>query len=196
MKEFTVRITLTEEMLGMSPSDPNVYDTYVAGNAPSQEMMEEEMENFTPADEKGMTVFPKLEDGTPFIWDYQIKGLMKDACGMLRAVPGTKSAAMKAYKKTIDGRIFVSPRKIPIHVVGEMGTCQRPLRASTPQGERVALAKSETIPAGSWFECQIQCLVDSDVYSVNEWLEYGKLRGLGQWRNSGAGRFLFDVLDG
>ena len=24
---------------------------------------------------------------------------------------------------------------------------------------------------------------------VREWLDYGKLRGLGQWRNSGKGRF-------
>jgi hypothetical protein len=24
---------------------------------------------------------------------------------------------------------------------------------------------------------------------IREWLDYGKLRGLGQWRNSGKGRF-------
>ena len=31
---------------------------------------------------------------------------------------------------------------------------------------------------------------------IMEWLEYGKLRGLGQWRNSGKGRFTFEVLEG
>jgi hypothetical protein len=29
---------------------------------------------------------------------------------------------------------------------------------------------------------------------VREWLDYGKLRGLGQWRNSGKGRFSWEVL--
>lgn len=196
MKEFTVRIKLEEEMLGMSPSDQELYDTYIAGKAPNSELMEEEIDSFSPTDEKGMTIFPKLEDGTPYLWDYQIKGFCKDACGMLNKVPNTKSSKVKAYKKNIDGRIFAFPRKIPIRVVGEMGTCQRPLRASTPQGERVALAKSETIPAGSFFDVTFRCLVDGDQYLVLEWLEYGKLRGLGQWRNSGAGRFSFDVMDG
>lgn len=27
-----------------------------------------------------------------------------------------------------------------------------------------------------------------------EWLDYGKLRGLGQWRNSGKGRFTYELL--
>ena len=29
---------------------------------------------------------------------------------------------------------------------------------------------------------------------VLEWLDYGKLRGLGQWRNSGKGRFTYELL--
>lgn len=36
-----------------------------------------------------MTVFPRDKDGTPFIWDYQMKGMFKDACGGLRSVPKT-----------------------------------------------------------------------------------------------------------
>ena len=27
-----------------------------------------------------------------------------------------------------------------------------------------------------------------------EWLDYGQLRGLGQWRNSGKGRFRYTLL--
>ena len=33
------------------------------------------------------------------------------------------------------------------------------------------------------------------VPAVKEWLSYGKLRGLGQWRNSGKGRFLCEILE-
>jgi hypothetical protein len=143
--------------------------------------------------EKSMTVFPR-DNGVPIYWDYQIKGFFKDACGMLRKVTGSKSSKIKAYKKEIDGLIFVEERKIPIHFDGEMGTCQRPLRGQTPQGERIALANSETIPAGSWIEFTIKCLCDSHEAAVREWLDYGELRGIGQWRNSGKGRFKWEEI--
>ena len=135
-----------------------------------------------------MTIFPK-ENGIPFLWDYQIKGFFKDACGMMRKVSGNVSSKMKAYKKEIDGLIFIKERKIPFQFDGEMGICQRPLRAQTAQGERIALSSSETIPAGAAIEFEIECLVDSDMNAVAEWLDYGKLRGIGQWRNSGKGKF-------
>lgn len=75
-----------------------------------------------------------------------------------------------------------------------MGECQRPLRASTAQGERVALAHSETIPAGAVVEFTVQMLVDGHEKVVREWLDYGALRGLGQWRNSGKGRFKWEEI--
>jgi hypothetical protein len=76
-----------------------------------------------------------------------------------------------------------------------MNECQRPLRASTAQGERIALAHSETVPTGSWFDVEIKCLVDGYTKIVKEWLDYGELRGLGQWRNSGKGKFTYEILE-
>ena len=75
-----------------------------------------------------------------------------------------------------------------------MGTCQRPLRASTAQGERIALASSETVPAGAECEFTIVCLVDNDIDLVKEWLEYGQFHGMLQWRNSGKGRFVWEEI--
>ena len=72
---------------------------------------------------------------------------------------------------------------------GEIGTCQRPLRASTAQGERIALASSETVPAGSFIDVEITILKDDLEDMVKECLAYGKLHGMMQWRNSGKGRF-------
>ena len=89
----------------------------------------------------------------------------------------------------MDGLVFVEERKIPYEFKGGMGECQRPLRASTPQGERVALAHSETVPAGATVEFTIVILKDDMETAVREWLDYGRLRGIGQWRNSGKGRF-------
>ena len=66
--------------------------------------------------------------------------------------------------------------------------------AQTAQGERISLANSETIPAGATIEFTVQCLVDGDMDAVVEWLNYGKLRGMGQWRNSGKGRFNWEEV--
>lgn len=117
----------------------------------------------------------------------------KTETGKKKAV--NESGKLTAYKKVIDGLIFVQPRMIPIHVNGEITECQRPLRAQTAQGERVSLANSEQIPAGSTCEFEIVLLDDSHEKVVREWLDYGVLRGIGQWRNSSKGRFEYEVLE-
>ena len=201
MKSIKVRIKFTEPLLGTQPADPEIHSHYVASKAPDAETMAEEVAAMgaEAVEERGMTVFPRMEDGTPFLWDYQIKGFFKDACGMLRRVPGTKSSKLTAYKKEIDGLIFVEPRKIPLFLPMELDLsdtdCQRPLRASTPQGERIALAHSEEAPDGTWIEITITCLKDANMPLVREWLDYGRLRGVGQWRNSGRGRFEYEVVE-
>lgn len=196
MKKIKVTVTTTESMLGSAPNDKELMESYIASKAPDALTMAEEIEAVGTEEviEKAMTVFPR-HDGKPILYDYQIKGFFKDSCGSLRKVKGTHSSKIKAYKKEIDGLIFVSPRHIEIQYTGEMTTCQRPLRAATPMGERIALANSEEIPAGAVLEFEVTCLVDEHVELVKEWLEYGQLRGLGQWRNSGKGRFTCKVTE-
>jgi hypothetical protein len=105
------------------------------------------------------------------------------------------SASIKAFKKEIDGNIFVLPRKILIHTDDDITVCQRPLRASTQQGDRVALSASEEIHGGAWCEFTVECHIEDRVDAVREWLDYGRLHGTGQWRNSGMGTFLWAELD-
>ena len=125
-----VRLTFLEPVLGTWPSNENVARDFIASKAPDASTIEDEIAALG-ADvvaDKGMTVFPRA-NGCPVLYDYQIKGFFKDACGMLTRVKSTKSSSLKAYKKIIDGLIFVEPRHIPIQVSGEIGECQRPLRA-------------------------------------------------------------------
>lgn len=197
-----VKITLIEEVLGSSPSNEELLATYLASKAPTDELTSEEIDNIKAQNaEDRITIFPRQADGTPFIYDYQIKGMLKDSCKALAAAgkagyPGGKACAgLKAYKKLIDGLVFVSPREIPYNMNGmRMDYCERPLRASTPQGERVSIAKSETVPAGSTIEFEITCLDPKLEDMVRECLDYGKLRGLGQWRNSGKGRYIWEEV--
>lgn len=195
-KIITVQITTMEELLGTSSSNPEIHAEYIASKAPDALTMAEEVAAIG-ADEverKAVTVFPRV-DGMPVLYDYQIKGFFKDACSALRKVPASECSKIKAFKKDIDGLLFVAPRAIPIVFTGDIGRCERPLRASTPQGERVALASSESIPAGAIIEFDIKLLVDSMEGFVRECLDYGELRGLGQWRNSGKGRFHWKECD-
>lgn len=108
--------------------------------------------------------------------------------------PCNESSKLTAYKKVIDGLIFVQPRQIIIDTVAPIGLCQRPLRAQTAQGERVALASSEAIRAGASVTFTVVCLSDEHEAAVREWLDYGILRGIGQWRNSGCGRFEWEEV--
>ena len=196
MKEMKVKVTFFEELLGTASGDEDIYRSYIASNAPDAKTREQEVEDLGVEGvvEKGMTVFPK-QDGAPFIYDYQVKGFFKNSCGVLRKVPNSQSSKIKAYKKEIDGLVFVKERKIPLHMPKPIGVCQRPLRAQTAQCERIALSISEAAPEGTVIEFTVQTLTDGLMDAVKEWLDYGQLNGIGQWHNSGKGRFNWEVVE-
>lgn len=207
MKTIHVKCTFFKPILGTSPNNEDIYRDFIGSKAPDAASVEDEIAAIGAAEyaEKGMTVFPRDPDGLPFLWAYQVKGFFKDACSMLQRVGGkdesgkkkkvNESSKLTAFKKVIDGLIFVEPDVIPFTFEGEIGICQRPLRAMTMQGERVALAMSEQIPAGAQVEFDVICLNDEHMAAVTEWLDYGQLRGIGQWRNSGMGRFTYEIVE-
>lgn len=145
-KILKVKITFLEPVLGTWPSNQNVARDFIASKSPDAATIEDEVAALgaDAVADKGMTVFPRNENGEPVLYDYQIKGFFKDYCGMLARVGGktetgkkravNESGKLSAYKKVIDGLIFPQPRMIPIKVNGKIGDCQRPLRAQTAQG--------------------------------------------------------------
>ena len=195
-KTMRVRITFLEEVLGTANADKDDHSEFIASKAPDAPSREEEVASLgvDEVERKEMTIFPRLEDGTPFLWDYQIRGFFKSAAQAMSYIGGQHKLA--AYKKKIDLLVHIQERKIPLFIPDgmEMGNCQRPLRASTMQGDRVALANSETCPAGTIAEFTIECLQDDLMKFVIEWLDYGKYNGLGQWRNSRKGSFVWTEI--
>lgn len=225
-----IKITLTEEMLGTKAANPDVFADFIASKAPDGDRRKLELDNAEHREEAGTTVFHRMklrdiitlsgsngaaiaakfsdrnmDDLISGIYDYQIKGFFKDACGALRNADGKLSKKITAYKSKIDGLVFVGPRFIPCVLFegAKIGVCERPLRAETAQGPRVSVCRSETIPAGSTLEFEVTILAakigkgDDAVNAeelVREWFDYGQLRGLGQWRNSGKGRFTYDTI--
>jgi len=189
-----IRLTLLEEMLGTKAANKDVFADFIASKAPDDDLRRQELDTAEHREEAGTTIFHRMENRIG-IYDYQIKGFFKDACSALRNADGTRSKDLKAYKTRIDGLVFVYPRFIFINLPAteKIGICERPLRAETAQGPRIALARSETAPAGSTLEVEIKLLADSLEKTVVEWLDYGQMRGLGQWRNSSKGRFKWEV---
>ncbi len=200
MNEMKVRLTLTDEILGTAPNDKEIYANYIGSNAPDAPTREQEIEavGVDEVIEKSTTVFPRNKDGHPIMWDYQIKGMVKDAVGMLRNVPGSYSKKLTNYKKKIDGLVFIKDRENPFIGEANIGYCQRPLRGQTAQGERISLANSETLPAGTQIEFTFMWYEDGKKLITRELfeeiLDYGRVRGLGQWRNSGKGRFTWEEV--
>ena len=193
---YQVTLTFSEPLLGTAPMDKEIYSTYIADQRVANgagDFPHDEVDSIQ--EDKGKTGFHRDAEGTPILYDYMIKGFFKDTCGMLSRVDGTDSKKLKAYKKIIDGLVFIYPRQIPIKVVGEIATLERPLRAQTAQGERVALAASEMIGVGSSVEFIVDALEDKIVTLdlLKEWFNYGKYRGLGQWRNASYGRFTYTL---
>jgi len=183
---FKVELEFTEPLLGTLPGDEKLAEEYVTSKHP-EGLQKEEQESLPGEIKKSSSYFARDGRDKPILWDYQIKGFFKDVCSMMQRV--AKIDDLKAHKKIIDGLIFVAPRQIELKLSGELTFTERPLRVSTPKGDRTALARSETAPAGTKIQIKIILLKpDLKKYIVN-WLDYGILLGLGQWRNSGMGRF-------
>lgn len=144
-KILKVKITFLEPVLGTWPSNQNVARNFIASKSPDAATIEDEVAALgaDAVADKGMTVFPRNENGEPVLYDYQIKGFFKDSCGMLARVGGktetgkkravNESGKLSAYKKIIDGLIFPQPRMIPIKVNGKIGTASVPCVPRRPR---------------------------------------------------------------
>lgn len=194
--KWKVTITFTETVLGTTPKSKDVLIDYIQSQARDNGVdVEDELETVQDMTEKCWTGFHEV-DGQPIVYDYMVKGFLKDAARMLNRVSDSRTAKLKAFVKVIDGLVFIEPRRIPLVLpAGEkIGILDRPLRAQTPQGERVALTRSDTAPVGTRLEFGVTVLGTSvNEAMLREWFDYGQYRGMLQWRNGGFGRFTYTL---
>lgn len=196
------RITFTEQLLGGSPMNKTIYTDYVASKAPP-ETGDDEVQgelDLVRDGQKGMTGFLGDEEGI-YLMDYQIKGFLKEAGNILKANLGAadgksgKAKGVKALKSKIDNYVYVFPRYIPLADKPD-GLIERPLRAETMQGPRVTLACSEYVEAGKQIEITISLVSHQDLNFdiIEQLLDFGRLKGMCQWRNGGYGRFIWERM--
>jgi hypothetical protein len=204
-KKIDVLVEFIDPLLGTASANQNIHRDYIASKAPDAQTIEEEVEAVGVEEfiDKQMTVFPRFLAGEknalkPFLWAYQMKGFFKESAKALRRFDSSDTKGVQAYKQRIDTTMFVRPKRILLELPeGELLTdCQRPLRASTPQGERVCLADSEQAPAGTRMRFSLVFFDSELIPMAYECLEYGAWHGIGQWRNSEHGAFRYQLLDG
>lgn len=205
-------ITTTEPLLGSANANPKIYEDFIASKMLPEDKskkLEEELRSLPLEEqvEKATTVFPRDDKGL-HLWDYHLRGKIKDAIGIAveLGLEAANGVTKWTYKRAVDQLVFVSPRRVyamrgGAHITKPDGIETRPLRATTLQGDRVALASSERLDPGVEFAFEITWLTakGKSKLIVNEelivWaLDYGKLNGLGQWRGGGFGRFTWKRL--
>lgn len=201
---YQIKLTFIEPLLGTVTTNPQVFTDYivekaVANGVPNVADEWDTLPNAADIDrmaQNGMTAFHRNSAGQNILYTYQFRGFFKEACGHLWGIKGTESSKLKAYKKRINGWVFPEPREVPIVLSGPVTVNERPLRAQTPQGERVALTSSAMIPAGSTTTFRVKILNPAVITLdlLTEWLDYGQLMGMGQWRSSGKyGNFTYEI---
>jgi hypothetical protein len=202
-----VRITFSEPLLGTLAGNKDIATDFIASKHPDgvQQDEAEAIEGIDESLEKASTIFWR-DNGRAFLWDYQFKGFFKESCLTMIYTDTMTKEELKAvrlteylYKRTIDKLIHVFPRKIFLHVPDKQAKpveCERSLRAKTMRGERVALARSEELPAGTYVDIEILVRNKNLEPFINPWLDEGALIGMGQWRTGGKGRFKWELIEG
>jgi len=199
-----IKVTLIREMLGTQSANINLFADFILSKCDDDNKKKQELETAEHKEEAGTTIFPRDENGELIMWDYQFKGFLKEAGDSIRLCKGSevglkggKGKKWGSIKSKIDRFVLVSPRMIRLGKTEPDNICERPLRCETMQGPRISVSRSEVVNAGTSFEIEIEVMDNSPVTEamVEEMLDYGKWKGLLQWRNSGRGRFKWERLD-
>lgn len=158
-------------------------------------------------DNAGPLTVIRQDDGGLILMEYMVKGFFKQA----GSVVGHPTSSKYGIKTLIDTTVFVTDaagnpvRTLPLMRDGAQVTEQdknipRSLRAETAQGPRVCIANSESVLPGVYFDFYVRLMPNFYAKGVSktqleEWLDYGKFIGFGQWRTGGYGRFDYTLED-
>ena len=147
---------------------------------------------------RGKTFFYK-ENGRPFAWAYQLKGMFKEQTEALRKTGGSRYYAEELpfdYKGYLTQLFHVGPEKVffTIPEGGSIGECPRSLRAQPYNRPAiVTLTDSETLPPGTTLDFTVKLLTHDLEPVLFECLNLGEYLGFSQWRGAGKGRFNYEI---
>lgn len=195
-----------EHMLATTSNNLGIFTAFQGVNAPTPARLAEE-QAFLKHTLEGQGVDPDQppppqqsifmkENGHPYIMDYCMRGFFKEQFGLLKGIEELGlTTQLKAHKKFVDGFLCVTPRQLFLMRDGkkihqdDLTLLKRSLRVETAQGPRTCLAESECASPGIYMKFTVWLGVASKKNLVDRALDYGIVKGTGQWRNGGYGRF-------
>jgi hypothetical protein len=189
---YRLKIIFTAPLLGSQPTY-DIAPEYIARR--NNIVIDEEEAALLPdLLERGTTVFHRLPAGGPALMNYHVMGFFKEAA---RALNGKVTGGVRNLRYKVSAYIIVSPRILPLHLPAGalVDYFERPLRAETATGSRVAIARSEEVPEATWFEAGLE-VIRSEIGEevLRDLLDYGFSHGFGQWRTSGFfGTFRYEL---
>lgn len=170
-------------------------------------------ETFKSLEIQGTTIFfwnQKLN--LPMIGDHMIYGFMKAAAEAIGRCKKPKKEGGKvergvplesiSYTQSLinqhvrcENQFITFDSDLKRHEDGSEFYLQRSLRAMTAQGPRITLAKSEVVEEGAKLIFNMYVMDNSPLTEaiLHRIFDYGKMTGLGQWRNAGNGRFSYTL---
>lgn len=148
--------------------------------------LKEGLTTFFRSDTYNEDVYRKPEFEGYFVRDYMVKGFFKNAAQQLKTF-----GALKQLKSKVTNHVFVTPWAIKIaDLTEEFVVVERPLRAQTPMGERVCIARSHALPAGRKLSFEVTSVGEVITAGcLKDLLAYGQFMGIGQNRANGYGNF-------
>jgi hypothetical protein len=183
-------LTFTQPILGSTPKQKDLYSQFIASKCPSQEGAEDELD-MIPTNGEGMkcTGFHSDDDGV-YLLNYQIKGNLKANGNIIK--DGLK---LKNLKSKINNYVHVFPRHVWLKEKVD-GILERPLRADTPQGPRVALTASEYVSEGVIVTIELVLVPNKDITweVIEQILDHGQYNGISQWRNAYYGTYEWERI--
>lgn len=199
VQKFAVEIALLEPMLGTVPAQSSIWAEHIAAKQSKalkkEGMTDDEIKAEIASTIEGVADVDSLRTGLTtfmcdangyFVRDYFLKGFFKSAAKVRK-----EFGSLKQLRSKVVSHLFIRPRAVYIASAdAELEIIERPLRASTPQGERTAIARSHCVPAGTRLSFQVHLV--GGVLSrgcLETLLEFGAYEGLGQWRGAGNGSF-------
>jgi hypothetical protein len=187
MEKRKYKITFLEKLLGGAPMDRSIYKKFIIGDRDIPDE-EEEIESI-PEESQTITGFHR-HNGQCCLMDYAVKGFIKEAGNIVKDL-----CKIKALRSKIDNYVFIEPRYIPVADM-PTGILERPLRGMTAQGPRVSIARSEYIDIPLSIDIEILLIEHKEVSFdiIEKIFDYGKYKGLGQWRNGGYGKFTWERI--
>lgn len=205
--ELSIHLEFIEPLLGTASGNPEVQEEFIASKAPNLAKRKEELEDSAVPEEieKKSTIFARDDTGL-HLWDYQLRGFFKESLIALVETGRVTGVTRWTLKKAVDSLLFVEPRRIYLLQPNSSEpwkeaslSLQRPIRAETMRGERIALGRSEMLVGGTHVNFNVLLLNVSNTRSkwrltvedIKTALNYGRLKGLGQWRSGGWGRFTY-----